>query len=150
MGILSRKGSAETFDAYGYMALLRRMRTERGHTVFAPNFDRQIEEPVAGSIAVNAETKYIITEGNYLLFPAAPWNEVCNELDEVWFLDLPAEVRRSRLRARHIQFGKTEEEADSWVASVDEPNAEQIFATRDAADYIVDVSRVEISPLLED
>ena len=134
------KGAVDTFDAYGYLALLRRVRVERDHTVFAPTFVRSAEEPIAASIAIEPETSYVITEGNYLLSDISPWNEVRAELDEVWFLDLPAEVRRYRLWARHVEFGKNPHEAELWVAEVDDVNARLIELRRDGADFIVDMS----------
>ena len=138
----NRKGAIDTFDAYGYLALLRRLRVERDHTVFAPAFPRSAEEPIAASIAIEPGTSYVITEGNYLLSDLSPWNEIRAELDEVWFLDLPAEVRRGRLRARHVEYGKSPQEADRWVRDVDEANARRIEICRDAADFVVDMSLV--------
>jgi pantothenate kinase len=136
----NHKGAIDTLDAYGYLALLRRVRMERDHTVFAPTFVRSAEEPIAASIAIEPETSYVITEGNYLLSDISPWNEVRAELDEVWYLDLPAGIRRRRLRARHVKYGKSPPEADRWVLDVDEVNARQIELTRDAADLVVDMS----------
>ena len=55
-------------------ALLQRLRDQRsgGDIVYAPEFRREIEEPVAGAIAVLPQTQLVITEGNYLLlWPAA-------------------------------------------------------------------------------
>jgi pantothenate kinase len=138
----NRKGAIDTFDAYGYLALLRRMRMERDHTVLAPAFDRSVEEAIAASIAIEPDTNYVVTEGNYLLCEVSPWNEVRAELDEVWYLDLPAEVRRGRLWARHLQFGKSPHEADQWVRDVDDVNAGQIELCRDAADFLVDMSLI--------
>jgi pantothenate kinase len=135
-----RKGAIDTFDAYGYLALLRRVRMERDHSVYAPAFERSAEEPIAASIAIEPDTVYVITEGNYLLCDVSPWNEVRAELDEVWYLHLTAEVRHGRLRARHIQFGRSPQEADQWVIDVDEVNARQIEMLRDAADFVVDMS----------
>jgi pantothenate kinase len=59
------------------------------------------------------------------------------EIDEVWFLDCPDDVRRERLVARHVAFGKTPEQARAWVESVDEPNARLVTASRDRADKAV-------------
>src|SRR6186997_2591004 len=49
LGRLDRKGAIDTFDAYGYCALLQRIRRHGGDTIYAPAFDRDIEQPVAGS-----------------------------------------------------------------------------------------------------
>lgn len=136
LGRLDRKGAIDTFDGYGYLALLQRIR--RGsETVYAPAFDRDIEQPVAGSIAVPPSARLIVTEGNYLLDDDEPWPQVRQALDEVWFVDCTADERRRRLIARHIEFGKSPEQAQAWVRDVDEPNAERIERVRDRADLVV-------------
>ena len=58
-------------------------------------------------------------------------------LDEVWFVDLALEERRRRLVARHVEFGKSAEQAQAWVRDVDDPNAERIERVRHKADLVV-------------
>src|SRR5438309_3286446 len=67
LGRRDRKGAPDTFDAAGYVALLRRLREHAQEVVYAPEFRRQIEEPVAGAIPVPPDVPLIVTEGNYLL-----------------------------------------------------------------------------------
>ena len=55
-------------------------------TVYAPRFDRGLEEPIAGAIPVPPELPLVVTEGNYLLVPAAPGRGAAL-LDEVWYCD---------------------------------------------------------------
>jgi pantothenate kinase len=137
LGMLERKGAPETFDAAGYVALLRRLREDAGDTVYAPMFERDLEQPVAGAIAVPPEVRLVVTEGNYLLLDEGRWRDVRAVLDEVWFCDLRPDVRRERLTARHVAFGKAPAHASSWMAAVDEPNAALVEATRERADLIV-------------
>jgi pantothenate kinase len=139
LGRRDRKGAPDTFDAAGYAALLRRLHDTAGsrETVYAPAFDRDLEQPVAGSIAVPPGCPLVLTEGNYLLLDDDAWRPVRSQLDEVWFLDADDEVRRTRLVARHVRFGKTHAEARAWVDRVDEPNARLVAATRDGADLVV-------------
>lgn len=127
-----RKGAPDTFDRAGYAALLARLRHEPG-TVYAPAFDRSIEDSVAAAVPVLATVPLVITEGNYLLL----WPEIRPLLDEVWYLDPPAEARRSALVARHVAFGKAPDEARRWVAESDERNAELIAAGRQLADRVL-------------
>ncbi len=117
----SRKGAIDTFDAFGYLAMLRRIRTERDHTVYAPDFQRTLEQPIAGAIAIAPAIRLVITDGNYLLSAEEPWPEVRRELTEVWY---EAEARR-------------------WVDEVDEANARAIAVRRDLADLWVSLSTVE-------
>jgi pantothenate kinase len=136
LGLRDRKGAPETFDAWGYAALLGRLRTAT-ETVWTPGFERGLEQPLAGVIAVESDVELVVTEGNYLLLDRPEWRAVRAQLDEAWFLDLDDGVRRDRLVARHVEFGKSREEAELWVARVDEPNAALVAASREFADRTV-------------
>jgi pantothenate kinase len=137
LGTLDRKGAPETFDAWGYAALLRRVRTERDHVVYAPGFERDLEQPIAGALAVPPEAELVVTEGNYLLLDRPEWRAVRAELDEVIHLEADDEIRRSRLVARHVEFGKSPAAAEAWVARVDEANAALVEAAAHRADRVV-------------
>lgn len=137
LGRADRKGAPDTFDVGGYLALLRRVRADAEHTVYAPTFDRHLEEPVAGSIAIPRSARLVLTEGNYLLLDDPGWREVRAQLDEVWFCDPDPGVRRDRLIARHVAFGRTPAAAAAWVAAVDDPNAARVEQTRDRADLVL-------------
>jgi pantothenate kinase len=138
LGILDRKGAPETFDAWGYAALLRRLREDLQHDVWAPGFERVLEQPLAGALGVGPEVDLVVTEGNYLLLDRPEWRAVRAGLDEVWFLDCPADVRRPRLVERHIEFGKSRPEAEAWVARIDDANAALVIASRQRADRVVE------------
>jgi pantothenate kinase len=140
LGRLDRKGAPDTFDAWGYAALLARLRTETDHAVYAPGFERDLEQPVAAAVTVPSETALIVTEGNYLLLDRPEWRAVRAQLDEVVLLVADDEVRRGRLIARHVQFGKTPAEAEAWVARVDDANAALVAATRERADRVVEIA----------
>ena len=135
LGLRDRKGAPETFDAAGYAALLARIAV--GETVWAPAFERDLEQPIAQAILVPADARIIISEGNYLLLPAPEWRAVASWFDEVWFCQLDDEVRRARLISRHVQFGKTPDEARDWVDRLDQANARLVAATASAADLLV-------------
>ncbi len=138
LGRAQRKGAPDTFDAAGYVALLRRLRTQAAaETVYAPAFRREIEEPIAGAIAVHPDTQLVITEGNYLLLDDGPWAEVAGLLDDCWYVDVDDALRRQRLVERHIRFGRDEAEARAWVEHTDEPNARRIAASRGRAGAVI-------------
>ncbi|MFJ5832974.1 nucleoside/nucleotide kinase family protein [Streptomyces sp. NPDC093089] len=138
LGRADRKGAPDTFDADGYTALLARLRTPvPGTTVYAPAFDRALEEPVAGSIAVPADVPLVVTEGNYLLHDEGPWAAVLPLLDEAWYLDLDAGRRVPRLVERHVRFGKDRARAERWVRDSDEANARLVARGRDRAHLVV-------------
>jgi pantothenate kinase len=131
-----RKGAPDTFDVAGYVALLRRLRHERTATVYAPAFDRHLEEPIAGAIAVEHHHVVVVTEGNYLLHDRDGWELVRPELDECWYVDDHA-GRVEQLVARHVAHGRSPAEAEAWVRHVDEPNARLVETTRQRADRFV-------------
>jgi pantothenate kinase len=133
LGLLEAKGAPETFDTGGFVALLRRLRADVEDVVYAPLFERDLEQPLAGAIAVPRAARLVITEGNYLLH----WPKVRAELTEVWYCDPDPAVRLARLTARHVEFGKEPTVAAEWIASVDEPNAALVEAARDQADLMV-------------
>jgi pantothenate kinase len=131
-GLRARKGAPDTFDRAGYASLLDRLRREPG-AVYAPVFDRSIEDSIAAAVAVPAGVPLVVTEGNYLLL----WPEIRPLLDQVWYLDPPSGARRAALIARHVAYGKTQAEAEDWVRSSDDRNAEAIAAGRDRADRVL-------------
>lgn len=137
LGRTNRKGAPETFDAAGYVALLRRLREPDGETVYAPEFHRDVEESYAGAIAVAPDVSLVITEGNYLLLDQRPWSKVRELLDEVWFVAPNENLRVARLVERHVRYGKTPEQAREWVWRSDELNAAIVAPTRVRADIVI-------------
>jgi pantothenate kinase len=139
LGRAERKGAPDTFDAAGYVALLRRLHAAEEDVVYAPAFHREIEEAVAGSIPVAKDIPLVVTEGNYLLLETPPWSDVRTLLDEVWFVEQAEDVRIERLIARHITYGKEPAAARAWVLGSDQRNAELIATTRHRADLVLGV-----------
>ena len=137
LGRAGRKGAEDTFDSAGYVSLLRRLKNQQGNEiVYAPEFRRVIEEPIANAIPVFPETQLVITEGNYLLLDHGHWAGVSELLDEIWYVDIDHSVRRERPVKRHMHFGRSQNAAEDWVANTDEPNAVRIEATKHRADVL--------------
>ena len=159
LGLRDRKGAIETFDGWGFLALLDRVRAETDRVVYAPSFERTVDEPVAGEIAIGPEASIVVVEGNYLLVddgadgdaavgggaadaqPGAvgggPWARVRDRLDESWFCATDAEERERRLIERHTRFGRSAQAATAWAREVDGANAVRIEASRSRADLVV-------------
>jgi pantothenate kinase len=137
----ARKGAPDTFDVFGYAALLARLRANDEPVVYAPLFDRGLEEPIGSAVPVRRDVPLVITEGNYLLLDSDGWSSVRTFLDQVWFIDLPEDVRVARLAARHERFGMPAVAAAERVRSgTDGRNAQLVQATRDRADLIVQLT----------
>ena len=136
-GMLGRKGAPETFDGWGYLMMLRLLGSVPDHPVYAPQFERGLEQPLAGAIEVLPSTRLVVSEGNYLLVDAVPWSLLRAVLDAVWFCEADETRRTRHLVERHIAFGKSPEVAAAWVDDVDEPNARLVASTRDLADRVI-------------
>jgi pantothenate kinase len=148
LGRRDRKGAADTFDAAGYVNLLRRLRSREDEVVYAALFDRSLEESIACAVPVPRAVPLIVTEGNYLLVDGPVWGPVRALLDECWYLEPGEDVRLDRLVARHMSFGRSAEEAHERSYGSDQRNAVLIHGTRTTAHRILRVAAPveEITP----
>ena len=114
LGRRDRMGAPDTFDVRSFLQTLADVRTSGG-TVFAPGFDRDIEEPVPDAIAIQPELSTVVVEGNYLLLDSGGWERAAPMLDLTFFVDVPNDIRIARLIERHIRFGKAPDAAREWA-----------------------------------
>ncbi|MDN4479739.1 nucleoside/nucleotide kinase family protein [Demequina muriae] len=141
---VSRKGAPDTFDAAGFVALLRRIVARDEDVVYAPEYRRDLRNGVAGAIPVPRDVPLVIVEGNYLLLDSPPWDQVAGLLAESWFVEIDEAARLERLIARHVAFGRTPEAARAHALGSDQRNAELIAASAHRADL-----RVAPSPTVD-
>jgi len=137
LGLAAVKGAPHTFDGYGFVALLRRLKESPDEQIWAPRFDRGLEDSIAASIGVAPEVTLIVTEGNYLLFDEMPWATIRTLVDQCWYVEVPERLRHERLEARHRRYGRSPEEAHERTYGSDERNAQLIAATARSADAII-------------
>ncbi len=135
-GLLAVKGAPETFDARGFLSLVRAIR-DASETVSCPAFDRTIDAPVADRVSVVPSDVVVVVEGNYLLLDRPLWSSLSQVFDAVAYLDVPSEIRRARLIARHVEFGRDPVDAAEFVHRSDEANAVLVEASRIRADLVV-------------
>ena len=136
-GQIGIKGAPETFDAEGYLHLLRRIRTEAG-PIYAPEFERDIEDSLAHVVEIRPEVGLVITEGNYLLLESEPWIRVRELLDEAWFVHLADSERQRRMVLRHQHHGHDHRVARERTFGNDERNAQLVNAAQNRPDLWIE------------
>lgn len=134
-GLRPRKGAPETFDAQGFLHLIRRLRSEP--EVAIPIFDRNMELARAAADIVGPQDRILIVEGNYLLLDAEPWRQLAPLFDTTVFLDVDEPELVRRLTARWHHHGKTEAEARAWIEGNDLPNALTVLRQSRPAEIVV-------------
>lgn len=146
-GLADVKGNIATFDAPGYAALLARLRDQgTDEIVYAPRFDRTLEESIGSAIRVDPDVALVVTEGNYLLSDGLHWERARAALTESWFIQVPQDLRLRWLIDRHIAHGRSPQAAREWVMRSDEANARLVMATADRADVLVTLPVEAVTP----
>ena len=106
MDRVEQRGAPDTFDADGYVTLLRRIHTRRraGRAGAGLRTDPSPKQSPMSSPSPRTR-RWSAPEGNYLLLDSPPWTAVPSLLDETWFVDVPEALRVERLVARFVAFG---------------------------------------------
>ncbi len=134
-GLQARKGAPETFDAAGFIHLIRRLRA--GGEVAIPVFDRSLELSRAAADVVTDADRFLVVEGNYVLLDEAPWTTLAPLFDLTVYLDVPVDDLDRRLLARWAHYGKTPAAARAWIDSNDMPNIRRVIDGSRAADVVM-------------
>lgn len=134
-GLLASKGSPETFDAEGFLRLVKAL--PASETVYYPIFDRERDIAIAGAGLVSGACDTVIVEGNYLLFNAPIWRDLMNSWDLSIQIDCPLPILRQRLIDRWLTHGLTQENAIARAESNDLKNAKLVASQSLDADVTV-------------
>lgn len=134
--LLQRKGAPETFDAHGFIRLITAIKS--GAEVFAPTFDRTRDLSIAGAVAVPADARFVIAEGNYLMFDEPPWSALADLWDLTIRLDVPMPELRARLIQRWLSQNLSRAVATRRAESNDIPNAQRVIAKALPCSYTFD------------
>lgn len=137
LGLTECKGAPQTFDAAGFVSLLRRLRDPEPGIVYAPRYSRVVHESIGAAVAVPQEIDIVVVEGNYLLLDEGPWQHVRDLLDLRIYLDAPGQVRQEALVRRQLSRGLDPAAAQAWVTGSDEVNARLIAGTVSYADVVL-------------
>lgn len=136
-GRRDRKGAWDTFDVDGYVDLLRRLLHQEEEIVHAPDFDRDVDEPIGSALPIRREVPLVVTEGNYLLSDMGGWAGIAPLLDESWYLELADAIRLEPLTSRHQLHGMSHEQADVWARTTDQDDAVLIAQSMPRADLVI-------------
>ena len=135
-GLLNRKGAPETFDARGFLYLIKRLQTEE--EVVFPIFDRALDRSIAGAGVIDAACDLVIVEGNYLLLDQPVWRDLSPLWDYSVNLRVPREVLRKRLIQRWASYGYAPADAALKADGNDMLNADTIVQNALPCDLVLD------------
>ncbi|WP_339107402.1 hypothetical protein [Thioclava sp. GXIMD4216] len=135
-GLRGRKGAPETFDTEGFAALLQQARTA-GQALHVPTFDRDRDRVIPDGDEIEARTRFILVEGNYLLLTRAGWRDLFPLFDLTIRLHVPEDELRARLIRRWEKRGIDPAEITRRVEENDLPNGRLILTEGRAADLRV-------------
>jgi pantothenate kinase len=137
-GLLPRKGVPESFDGRGFVDIVEALRHAEGE-VLVPVFDRSRELAINAARAIPRETRFILAEGNYLLFRDAPWDRLDGKFDFTIFVGPAYAVLEERLRQRWIHYELPEDQIQWKLYGNDLPNGKRILENSRPADLTVDI-----------
>lgn len=103
-GLTDRKGSPPSFDAAGFLSLIRRLKAEP--EIFHPLFDRERDLAIAGAGRIGPEHRLVLVEGNYLLLSHPVWRDLRPLFDLTVMVTAPRAVLADRLHARWQGLGR--------------------------------------------
>jgi pantothenate kinase len=137
-GLLKRKGVPESFDVRAFLDIVRAV-SAADQEVLVPVFDRSREIAIASARIVSPDHRFIIVEGNYLLFNQGKWAELEGMFDYSIMLAPPMEVLEQRLWERWRGYNLDDEAAGAKVYGNDLPNGRLILENRRTADFTIDI-----------
>ncbi|WLR92682.1 nucleoside triphosphate hydrolase [Shinella zoogloeoides] len=137
-GLLPRKGVPESFDGRGFVDIVQALKRADGE-VLVPVFDRSREIAINAARAIAPQTRFILAEGNYLLFRDAPWDRLEGVFDFTIFVGPPYAVLEERLRRRWLDYALPEDQIHWKLYGNDLPNGKRILENSRPADLTIDL-----------
>ena len=130
--------------AQGSSRSIRRLREPGEHAIYAPVSAATSKSPSQAPSASNQASRSWSWKATTCCCQKIRGG-IRGLIDEVWYCETDEQVRLSNLIQRHRAYGRPEQDARSRALVPDQRNAEQIFATRSAADVIARLDG-QISP----
>ena len=135
MNLSERKGSPETFNLDGFIALIKRLKEPSD--VYVPVFDRLTERTINSASLIPGSAKIIVVEGNYLLLNEPGWEALQSLWDFTIFLETDLATIEQRLLDRWLSHGYTHDAAHAKISLNDLPNAKRILSHLVPADLVI-------------
>ncbi|WP_369932592.1 uridine kinase [Rhodovulum sp. 12E13] len=135
-GLRAVKGAPETFDAVGFVALVRHLR-EPGRDLRYPLFDRAADRTLPDAGRLHAGTEVVVVEGNYLLLADGDWADLAPLFDVTVMIAPPMDVLEARLVARWLGHGLPPDEARRRARGNDLVNARRVLDGSRNADLVL-------------
>jgi pantothenate kinase len=136
-GLRARKGAPETFDVFGLLHMLERLKRNQEDEIVVPVFDRDLEIARAGARLIASAVRVLIVEGNYLLLDRQPWSRLDAMFDVTVMVDAPEDILRQRLVERWRGYGFTPAEIEAKVEGNDLPNGRNVMLNSKPADFVL-------------
>lgn len=134
-GLLDRKGAPETFDAVGFVELVRALKHQSSLTY--PTFDRDADSTIPDGGRIDAGSDIVLVEGNYLLLDLPPWSELAALFDMTVKLVVARSELERRLTKRWLDHGLSPTAAKNRAHENDMRNADLVLESSRASDFVV-------------
>ena len=134
-GLLSVKGSPETFDCAGFAGLVSGMKEKKIQKF--PTFDRALDRVIPEGGQLSEKASILLFEGNYLLCDLPGWAGLTDMWDAGIWLDVPIDILRTRLIRRWRDQGLSNKEAIKRAEQNDLKNARQVLAHALPARWVI-------------
>jgi len=137
--LVAFKGAPKTFEADAFVSLLEQLKFAR-QPVSVPAYSRRIEDVVPDAFSIDGNVPILIVEGNYLLLDTPPSDRIMPLLDLSFYVEVPPDVVRERLKQRHAAHGLFSEERNQrHIEQVDMVNYETVRASAPRADCWIEI-----------
>lgn len=135
-GLRAKKGAPDTFDADGFLALIRRLKAETT-PIAIPVFDRALEISRGSARIVEPQHRLLVIEGNYLLLNRPIWRELRPLFDFTIFLRPDLATIERRLIDRWLGYGLAHDAAIAKAHGNDLVNAKLVLEESLKADITI-------------
>ena len=116
------KGSPDTFDVE---SLYKHIQEAKHTDNFWPVYSRKLHDPLEDQIRI--QEPILLIEGNYLLYPHAPWKSLYELCDYSVYMHVDQHILKERLVQRKVSGGSSYEDALQHYEAVDRTNIELVI-----------------------